>query len=642
MRADLRFHRDALTNEERDYTRWPAVDPESLSADDRKVFLARRGAIRAYVAGSGFGKINQKYGISAAWLWWLRVRVFSRHKDGRIYGERALVPYVRIKGYGRTKELRPQPAGAKGGQSGALGKLFEHFPELKEYVDGLFLKRKRPDTVHESRIRVKHIHKRFLDKCRALGIKNEYPFTTKWLGRSALRKYLVRLLHEQTERAVLARYGENAARKYRIQGHGAAEDVLRPYQRTQCDAHKIDAIFTIRISHPRLGWIPVLVPRIWIVVIIDVFSRAALSYHLVLGLECSARDVTRAIQRAVVPWRPRTFSIPALRYPERGGFPSGLYPALGWVAFDEFWIDNAKANLANITKDLLIEKMGAKVQAGALKIIERRAIMERLFLNLEQNGFQRLASTTGSHPRDTRRQDPEAAALKYDIRLEHLEDLLEVMFAQYNATPHSALGYRTPLEVIEQYLHTGGEVRQIDEADRTDAAFLYLRTVRTVRGDVKKSRKPYIEYEGAVYQHEVLARSPDLIGEKLTLHVNPDDLRLIKAFLPDGSDFGLLSAKAPWHRLPHSLETRTAINRLRHRKLVSFTEMDDPIAIYNDHLAAESLTNKRARPRFEKVRREKASAPSSLPEAETPAVPSSSATETVAAAEEAPRPTVVF
>lgn len=639
MRTEIRFRREALSDEQRDYTKWPTVDVDSLAPEDRPVFLSRRGALRDYVADKALSAIRQTYNISAGWLLELRKRVFAVHPDGRIWGERGLVPHARIKPYERRAEIKRGPAGARGGRSGALGKLFERFPDLKEFVDDLFLKRRKPGVVHESRIRIKGIHKRFLDKCRALGIKNEWPFTAKWLGIVALRKYLVRLSHEQTARAVAVRYGENAARRYEASGDGADTDVTRPYQRVQCDAHKIDALFTIRIPHPRLGEIPTLVPRIWLLAIIDVFSRAVMSYYLVLSLECSARDVTRVIQRAVMPWTARKFTVPALRYPDHGGFPAGVFPTLAWAAWDEMWFDNAKVNLAHLTKDLLIDKMGTKVHAGAINAIERRAIMERLFLNIEENGFHRLVSTTGSHPRDPRRQEPEEKALKYDIRLEHLEDLVEVLFAQYNATPHAALGYRTPLEVIEHYLTTGGEVRHIDEAHRSDAAFLYVRDSRTVRGDVKKSRKPYIEFEGAIYQHEVLARSPDLIGSELTLHVNPDDLRLIKAFLPDGSEFGLLSAKAPWHRVPHSLETRTAITKLRHRKLISYTDMDDPIEIYYQYLEHQARTRKRGRLRYEKARRE-SEATTSLSNARPGDVTPESAPMPVSESER--RPTLTF
>mgnify|MGYP001572517706 CR=1 FL=1 len=614
MRTEPRVRREALTEEQRDKTKWPTVDTASLDSKDVPLFERRRAAIGDYVDGKSYRAIAQVHEISRNRLWILRGRFFAKHEDGRMYGERALVPRVRIKKYERRADLKARPAGARGGNSGALAKLFERFPEIKEFIDDLFLKRRKPGVVHESRIPVKAIHKRFLDKCRAAGITSSYPFSTKWLGIRALGKYLVRLAHAQTERAITARYGANAARRYEAVGEGMS--ATRPYQCTQFDGHKIDGEFTIRVKHPHVGEIPVTCPRIWLLAIIDVFSRAVLGYLIVLRLEYRALDVTRCVQRAVAPWKPRAFTIPGLRYPERGGFPSGVFPQLGWAAWDEFGIDNAKANLADVTLDALVSRMGSKVNAGAVGLIERRAIIERLFLTFEENGIHRLPSTTGSNPKDPRRQKPDKAALRYDIRLEHLEDLVEVIFAQYNTTPHAALGYRTPLEVIEHYFATGGEVRRLDEADRNDSAFLYIRDTRTVRGDLKKSRKPYIEYEYGIYRNEVLARSPDLIGTQLVLHVNPDDMRCIKAFLPNGTDLGVLTVQAPWNRTSHSLETRIAVNDLRNRKMIVFTEMDDPVQIYHEHLGREALVKKRARPRYEKHRRELETA-TSLPTAST-------------------------
>lgn len=611
MRTEPKITRAALTEEQRDKSKWPTVDVASLDPKDVPRFERQRAAINDYVDGHSYRAIRRAHGISRNRMWMLRDRFLAKHEDGRIYGERALIPYTHVKPYERRADITARPSGARGGHSGALTQLFERFPELKEFIDGLFFKQRKPGVVHESRIPVKALHKRFLDKCRALGITNGYPFTTKCLGRRALGKYLVRLSHKQTERAITARYGANAARRYEATGEG--QSAVRPYQCVQFDGHKIDGEFTIRVKHPHVGEVPVSCPRIWLLAMIDVFSRAVLAYLIVLRLEYRALDVTRCIQRAVAPWKPRTFTIPGLRYPERGGFPSGVFPQLAWAAWDEFGMDNAKANLADVTLEALISKMRARVNPGAVGAIERRAIIERLFLTFEENGIHRLPSTTGSHPKDPRRQKPDHAALKYDIRLEHLEDLVEVIFAQYNATPHAALGNRTPFEVIEHYFATGGKVRSLAEADRHDAAFLHVRDVRTIRGDVKKSRKPYIEYEYGIYRNEVLARSPDLIGTPLTLHVNPDDLRCIRAFLPNGTELGVLTVQPPWHRMAHSLETRIAINDLRNRKLIAFTEMDDPIQLYHDHLGREALARKRARPRYEKHRREMAQAVASAP-----------------------------
>src|SRR5581483_9937421 len=178
MTTDIRLHRVTLTEEQRDYRKWPKVDVATLKCEDKLPFLRRRNAMRDYVNGKTLSVIESLYDISTSWLFDLRKRFFAKHPDGRIYGERALVPRARIKPYERRAEIGKQPAGSRAGRSGALGKLFERFPDLKEYIDALFLKRCKLGLVHQSRIPTKAIHKEFLDKCRELGLKNEYPFTT--------------------------------------------------------------------------------------------------------------------------------------------------------------------------------------------------------------------------------------------------------------------------------------------------------------------------------------------------------------------------------------------------------------------------------------------------------------------------------
>ena len=118
-------------------------------------------------------------------------------------------------------------------------------------------------------------------------------------------------------------------------------------------------------------------------------------------------------------------------------------------------------------------------------------------------------------------------------------------------------------------------------------------------GDQNSSRRyeagraTYIEYEGVRYYHDVLRRSPDLIGQKLTLYVDPEDLRCITAYLSKGEEFGVLTAHGHWGRTPHSLEVRKSINKLRCRRDIFFSETDDPIQVYMAYLA-EKVLNRNA------------------------------------------------
>ncbi|WP_273853662.1 hypothetical protein [Guptibacillus spartinae] len=216
------------------------------------------------------------------------------------------------------------------------------------------------------------------------------------------------------------------------------------------------------------------------------------------------------------------------------------------------------------------------------------------YCKIQENGFQRLPNTTGSNSKDPKRQNPEKNAIKYQITEQHLEELLDVLIAEYNAAPHGGLNYLSPLETLEQRIQKGELIRTMDENMREDFAILTIQASRIVRGKFKSGVSPHINYEGVVYRSDVLVKSPDLIGTKLDLLVNTEDLRAVKAFLPDGSELGLLQATGKWFYTKHSLRTRKTINSLRSRKLIHFTNADDPILIYYKYLEEEVSKGKKA------------------------------------------------
>lgn len=378
--------------------------------------------------------------------------------------------------------------------------------------------------------------------------------------------------------------------------------VSRPYERTQFDGHRIDAFFTIELPHPSGGTQLVTLDRLWLLLIKDVFSRAVLGYVISLNREYGQHDVLRCVKRAVVPWTPLVLTIPGLHYPTDGGFPSAVLQEYAWAVWDEFWMDNGKANLADAVRTTLTQSIGCAVNAGPVNAPERRSVIERFFQTLEENGYHRLPSTTGSGPKDPRRNNPEQAALRFHITFEHLEQLTDVLIAQYNGAPHSSLGC-SPLERLAYCANDSSLLpRALPDHLRSNLALLWVPVVRTIQGSLKHGKCPYIEFEGVRYSNDVLRRSPDLIGQKLSLRADLEDLRCLTAFLVDGQEFGVLTAHGRWGRTPHSLEIRKAINHLRIRKMIYYTDQDDPIHVYMDFLTHKAPTSKAARSRYIQVK----------------------------------------
>jgi putative transposase len=355
---------------------------------------------------------------------------------------------------------------------------------------------------------------------------------------------------------------------------------------------------------PYGGFVKRVIDRFWILAIIESISRAILGYYISLNREYNANDVLLCVRNAIVPWKRRGLTIPGLKYPEHGGMPSEVIPELAWATWGEFSYDNAKANLAERVLKKLSRTVGCAINPGPVETPERRPFVERFYQTFEENGFHRLPSTTGSRPNDPRRNNPEKNAIRFDISLEHIEELTEVIVMQYNATPHSGIGYRTPLEYLQYFI--GDEnilVNTLPEGKRSNMNLLNIEASRIVRGNIKNGRRPYIEFEGARYQNDVLARTPDLIGKRLTLSIDPEDIRSLVAYLPDGSELGILSALGFWGRTPHTLEVRKAILALKHRRLIWYTTEQDPVQVYMDYLATQSPKSKAAAREFAKVQR---------------------------------------
>ncbi len=185
-----------------------------------------------------------------------------------------------------------------------------------------------------------------------------------------------------------------------------------------------------------------------------------------------------------------------------------------------FLYDNAKANLAKNVTEKLTKLIGCAVNAGPVKTPERRGIIEKFFDTLEENGYHRLPSTTGSNPKDPRRNKSEEKAIKYSISVKDLEQLTEVLIANYNETPHDGINGFKPLELMEQRTERGLIPRTMKEEKRNDVVFLSLKIRRTIKGNIKSGKRPFVYYEGVPYRSDVLSKSPGLIGTKLDLLVN--------------------------------------------------------------------------------------------------------------------------
>ncbi|MCT4618772.1 MAG: hypothetical protein N4A62_05225 [Marinisporobacter sp.] len=583
-----------INSQNTDLRKWKKVLIDNLPDKDKELFITRKKAVELYIIGEKTtNEIVEITGLHRNEIVRLVERCLYTDENGCIYGFTALIPYKRVVNYNRTSIKDSNK------YTGAFSLLLEEHPDIQRKIIDLYLNRSK-EKIKEKSKKISYIYKEFLKACRKKGIvENEYPFNTDDKGRRSFYRYIKEIDNKYDSESI-KRKGNEVARHYNSTGIGTRSnpEIIRPFERVEFDGHKIDAIFSITYRTLEGDEITETLSRLWLLVVIDVATRVILGYHICLNREYSSYDVLQCIKSSIFPKEKIDFSISGLKYPDGGGYASLKIPETKWALWNEFCYDNAKANLALIVREKLTQVVGCSVNAGPVKMPERRSFVERFFRSLEEYGYHRLVNTTGSNPKDPKRDNPEKKAVEYKISTKHLKEITEVLIANYNETPHNGLYGFTPLEIMEQRINRGLVPRTMAVEQQEDIVFLSLRDKRTIKGDKKAGKRPFIFYEGVQYRNDVLSRSPDLIGTKLTLLVNIDDLRVIKAFLPDGSEFGLLTAVGKWGIRSHSLQLRKIINKLKRDKKIHFNNNDDPIEIYHNYLVKNSKENKSNRNRL--------------------------------------------
>jgi len=583
----------------RDTGNWPTVDETALSSRDLKKYRRRKTAVIAYMKGIETVKyIAEITNIHEREIQRLTKRCLMRDKLGDIYGFRALISHKHVKPYERTTD-------SSNGFAGKLTQLFNKYPEIKKRTENSYLGKRKRGEPPERQKPLRDVHREFLDLCSEFGVSpNEWPFDTETQGRESLRKYLKSLYDTRQREAVHGRHGESNARV--LDSSKAKEPhslVRRPFARVQFDATRVNAFMTITLLAPDGAEIDLVLERIWLLTIIDVASRAILGYHISLNRNYSMEDVMQTFANAITPWKAHKLTIPNLAYLPHAGLPSGVIPSCSWRLFDQLSFDNALAHLSPWLQKNVSNVIGCAINPGKAGTPEARGIVEAFFKTISQRGFNRLPSTTGGNPKDSRRFKAEEAAVRFKIRLSEIEELIDVLIANYNVTRHEGVLNRTPLEYIKNFENSGSElVRTLPESKREAIPLFEREYIRTVRGRIDTGRRPYIQFENVRYSCEVLAGMPSLVNTELRLVVNIKDLRFIKAFLPDGSALGVLRASAPWNNTPHSLKIRQAIFKLERLGEIDLN-VADPITAYRDLLTIKSRNSKRHRNELAKVQK---------------------------------------
>lgn len=582
-----------------DSSKWEEVYIEHLTKEAQKKFLARKQAIDLFLKSEQTANnISLQTNVAKSEIYRLLTKCLTLKDANTVYGYEGLLPNIRIRPY--------KTAVYENGNSGNFSKLLEDYPDLKTLLLNEYFNLDKK-VVREKIQTIKNIHRKFIDKCRELGIREgQYPLNSTSKGYKSVERYLRDLLSKhsvlgakmQSNDALLLAKGLNNSTN-------AYTQLIRPYERVEFDAHQIDAIFSIITYTPQGDKIVNTMNRLWLLCVIDVASRAIIGYHISYNnSNYSADEVLRCFKNALLPWEPKELTIPTLHYNKGDGFPSYVIEKTKFALWDEICFDNAKAHHATAVITQLLE-LNCSINFGPVATPTRRGIIERFFKTLEFNGFHRLPSTTGSNVLDPKRDRAEENSIIYEITVEELEEVIDVVIANYNNTNHSAHFGVTPLETINNRLNRGMYIRKLPEHKRSITTLFPIKHTVKVQGNIRKGRNPYIFYKYERYTSQKLTNDSSMIGQTLTLVIDENNIQTVKAFNSDGSFYDTLIVKGVWSKIPHSLNIRLMIMKHKNTNEFNYLNHKDPIESYQDYLTTKSISDKKSRIKLKEIERYK-------------------------------------
>jgi putative transposase len=601
-----------------DVSAWPTVAYTEFDPALRARFEKRQQAILRYIDGESIRAIEKSIGINRRQLYrWLE-RAQAQHPDGRPFGFRGLLPFIRIAEYERLSAIQVQGERGSRGTAGALAQLFERHPALAGWLllqvkrrKGL-LEQLHTDGHLRTRLRgLKALHDDFLQQCRSVGVTaGDYPLNTADRALRSLSRVIKAEMLRTFGTAARSAGASHLKGLPRRKAAGAPV-ATRPYQVVEFDGHRLDIRLKVVVRDP-LGFAHEFeIERVWLLAIIDVCTRAVLGYHIALAREYCRYDVIKTIENALEPHHARTFTIAGLSRGTLDGFPSERLPELAYATWEWIKLDNAKANLAHETLTALCEFVGCVADAGPKYSPDERPYIERFFGTIASRLSSRLPGYTGSNPRDLRRAlaDPKGDLRLY-VSLDELGELVEYAIANYNGTPHAGLNNATPLEAMEYFVRSRQTLLAwlAEQRRRTLCLMQSARRCR-VRAYIGQGVRPHINLYRVRYTNRVLAASTDLIGQHLLIYMNADDLRSVRAFLADGTELGVLDAQGAWQLVPHNLKLRQEICRQSGKRGRLSDSHINPIEAYVQQKLTQARKTRKAATDLARTKQLLASAP---------------------------------
>ncbi|HHM7706095.1 TPA: integrase [Pseudomonas aeruginosa] len=551
MSSSTRFSRKEYLASGNDCDAWRSIDVELIPEYLRERTENRIKAIRAFLKeGASLGEIEDKYGINRVSLYRIIDKCLSLDSDGIATGYKGAIPYRRTspQKYRREKQLGSSLSSERKGDAGAFSKFIDDHPDIKVWLDKAARKYKPRKQGGDS---FDVLHAAFLKQCTLLNIGDtEYPYNRKSMARSALREHL------RSKNRELKAAEEKERHECDTRDIMPPSDVL---QQVECDGHMIDVRLVIEEVDSFGKPLRYEILRVWLILLIDVFSRCVLGYSIALGQNYDQIDLLKAVFNSLAPHQRPLEVLPNIHYASSGGFPSEH--GCAWETWATLKFDNAWAHKAKHVVRVLHDRVGCVAEFGRPYTPNDRPIIERFFLFIVQHYSHRIIGTTGSDSRDRiiERLSPSSKKpLQMLLTLDELKSTIDKVVSDYNGRPHSSLQAHSPLEIFcLRHSETALPPNKLSECYRDAGLFTMAREAVIVKSSSKYGGA-YINFAYLKYRNPDILRS-DSAGRHMFIEYSREDVSFVRLLDEDGTYIGILSPPHPWCLQQHSLKVRSEL-----------------------------------------------------------------------------------
>jgi hypothetical protein len=161
----------------------------------------------------------------------------------------------------------------------------------------------------------------------------------------------------------------------------------------------------------------------------------------------------------------------------------------------------------------------------------------------------------------------------------------------------------------------------LPEAKRRTLCLMHTPHTSTVRGYLDQGQRPHVNFHGVRYTNTLLASTALLLGKKLRLYYNSQDLRTVRAFGDDGAEIGVLKAQGAWGEIVHDLKLRQEVVRLRGRKHLAGAMNHEGLTQFIEDKLAKAKRSRRGASELTQTLRALAAAPTSVSPPAPPTAP---------------------